>query len=241
MRRPRAYYSPLLLLTNKKDFIRQLRKLLGFFPLHTQLYETALRHRSASVSSEHGKINNERLEFLGDAVLDAIVSDYLYEKFPDKDEGFLTRARSKIVQRKSMNSIAIAMGLPDMILMDDRNCPQSGRIYGNALEALIGAIYLDRSYKAVKYFVLEHYLEKVNFDDVVKVQYDHKSRLYHLIQEKRWDLDIDTQENIEESEHTTHFLAMIIINGKFISEGKGWTKKEAEQNAAKIALDKMLT
>ncbi len=241
MIRPRAYNLPLLLFSKNKTFIRQLKKLLGFFPLHPHLYETALRHRSASVFGTHGRINNERLEFLGDSVLDTVISEYLYQKFPNKDEGFLTRMRAQIVQRKSMNTIAVSMGLPQMILMDSNRTKSSDKIYGNALEALIGAIYIDRSYQAARYFIIKHYLPKINFNEIIGVQYDCKSKLYHLIQDKKWDLLIDTQENIEENEHATHFLSSIIINGKYISEGKGWTKKEAEQNAASNALEKVNT
>jgi ribonuclease-3 len=185
------------------------------------------------------RINNERLEFLGDSVLDTIVSEYLYTSFPESNEGFLTRMRANIVQRKTMNSLAKTMGLHNMILRDEKNCQKAESIYGNALEALIGAIYMDRGYRAAKYFVLNEYIGRMNFDSIEFLQYDHKSSLYHLIQEKKWKLDIQTVENIEESEHIPHFLAGIYIDEKFVAEGKGWSKKEAEQNAAKNTLEKL--
>ena len=121
MRKPRAYNTLFLLLSKQNLFIRQLKKLLGFYPLHPDLYRTALRHRSASVRDGQMKINNERLEFLGDAILDTVVSEYLYLHFPNKDEGFLTRMRAKIVRRKTMNHIATNMGLQDMILKEQNN------------------------------------------------------------------------------------------------------------------------
>lgn len=239
MRKPRAYNTLFLLLSKQNSFIRQLKKLLGFYPLHPDLYRTALRHRSASVRDGQMKINNERLEFLGDAVLDTVVSEYLYQNFSDKDEGFLTRMRAKIVRRKTMNQIATNMGLQDMILKDPNNPVNTNRIFGNALEALVGAIYLDRSFKAARYFIIKKYLSQIDFESIQQEEYDHKSSLYHLVQEKKWKLIFETHEHIEDCEHSSHFLSVVKINNKFIAEGKAWTKKEAEQKASKNALEKL--
>jgi len=211
-------------------------------PLNTRLYLTAFRHRSLSTVIHNGiVINNERLEFLGDAILDAVISDYLYQKYPAQDEGFLTRMRAGIVQRKTMNQVAFSLGLKEFILFDIKNSPKSERIYGNALEALIGAIYLDRSYKKVNQFIVKRYLKKVELNQDAKVDYDDKSLLYHLVQDKKWSIEFDTHEEIEEAEHSPHFLSCVLINGKFIAEGKAWTKKEAEQAASRKALDKLQT
>ncbi len=239
MRKPRAYYTLFLLLTKQKHFIRQLRKLLGFYPLHLSYYKTAFRHRSVSLQEGNATINNERLEFLGDAILDAIVSDYLYEHFPEKDEGFLTRIRAQIVQRKTMNQIAVSMGLQNFLVLDIRSNMSTDRILGNALEALVGAIYLDRSYRATRYFIVKNYLNRIDFSAIQKTQYDHKSKLYHLVQDKKWKLVFETHEHIEDCEHSSHFLSVVKINDTFVAEGKAWTKKEAEQEASKIALEKI--
>jgi ribonuclease-3 len=241
LRKPRAYYTLFLLLTKQKHFIRQLRKLLGFYPLHLSYYKTAFRHRSASLHEGNATINNERLEFLGDAILDAIVSDYLYELFPDEDEGFLTRMRAKIVQRKTMNHIANSMDLQNFLVIDTKSNMSTDRILGNALEALVGAIYLDRSYRATRYFIVKNYLKRIDFSVIQEAQYDHKSKLYHLIQDKKWKLVFETHEHIEDCEHSAHFLSIVKINDAFIAEGKAWTKKEAEQEASKMALEKIIS
>jgi len=239
LRKPRAYYTLFLLFTKQKHFIRQLKKLLGFYPLHLSYYKTAFRHRSVSLHQGNATINNERLEFLGDAILDAIVSDYLYELFPEEDEGFLTRMRAKIVQRKTMNQIANSMGLQNFLVIDTKSNMSTDRILGNALEALVGAIYLDRSYRACRYFIIKNYLKNIDFSFIQEAQYDHKSKLYHLIQDKKWKLVFETHEHIEDCEHSAHFLSIVKINDAFIAEGKAWTKKEAEQAASKNALEKL--
>lgn len=217
------------------------KSVLGFYPKKLSLYQTALRHRSASISLGKQRLNNERLEFLGDAVLDAVISDYLYNTYPGMEEGRLTRIRSSMVKRKSMNKIAINMGIDKLLIVKAETCKKSESIYGNALEALIGAIYVDYGYKQCRHFLLKKFIPHFNGKDSARGTYDHKSSLFHLVQEKKWKLHFDTFEHIEENEHTPHFKSNIIINSSFISEGKGWSKKEAEQTAAKSALEKLST
>ena len=129
---------------------------LGFYPDWIDLYREAMTHRSSSTRSKKGRwVNNERLEFLGDAILDAIVADILYKKFEHKKEGFLTSTRSRIVQRETLNKLAVELGLDKLIISSTRNLAHNTNIYGDALEALIGAIYLDQGYRVAKKFVYE--------------------------------------------------------------------------------------
>jgi ribonuclease-3 len=131
------------------------------------------------------------------------------------------------------------MGLQHFLVLDTKSNISTDRIIGNAFEALIGAIYLDRSYRATRYFIINNYLKQIDLSDIQESQYDHKSKLYHLIQDKKWKLVFETHEHIEDCEHSTHFLSIVKINDAFIAEGKAWTKKEAEQAASKTALEKL--
>ena len=130
-------------------------QILGFYPNNINLYEQAFVHRSSDIRTQEGqRINNERLEFLGDAILDAVVSDILFNKFPNKKEGFLSNTRSKIVKRDTLNDIAIKMGLDKLVQTSIRTNTHNNYIYGNAFEAFIGAIYLDQGYETCKTFIL---------------------------------------------------------------------------------------
>ncbi|MGM0649427.1 MAG: ribonuclease III [Bacteroidota bacterium] len=210
---------------------------MGFYPRDIYLYKTALRHKSASIITSKSKLNNERFEFLGDAIIDAVVSDYLYKACPDVDEGTLTLIRANMVQRKSMNKIAVKMGIPDLLITGDESCNRTESIFGNALEALVGAVYIDRGYKFCCRFIENKFIPEFDQDKILQVEYDHKSALFHLVQDKKWDIEFDTFEQIEENESVPHFESHVLVNNIYISKGKGWSKKEAEQNAASSALD----
>ena len=145
-----------LLFRKDKESYFRFYKMLGFYPRNISIYEQALLHKSSSIKSEQGRLlNNERLEFLGDAILDAVVADIVYKKFEGKREGFLTNTRSKIVQRETLNRLAIEIGLDKLIKYSARQSSHNSYMCGNAFEALVGAIYLDRGYRACKHF-MEH-------------------------------------------------------------------------------------
>jgi ribonuclease-3 len=218
---------------------KQYKSVLGFYPGDVSLYETALRHRSASLGYGKNRLNNERLEFLGDAILDAVISDYLYIAHPDWDEGQLTRIRSNMVKRKSMNQAAVKLGIDKLLIINEDTCTQSKSIYGNALEAVIGAIFIDKGYNFCKRFLIRKYIPCFSSQLTESHNYDHKSQLYHLVQEKKWSIRFDTFEHIEENEHIPHFEANLVVNNHFIAEGKGWSKKDAEQKASQLALEKL--
>jgi ribonuclease-3 len=224
----------------QRHLLFRLKKLLSFFPADLSFYQIALRHKSATIITLEHKINNERLEFLGDAVIDLVISDYLYRTYPDNDEGTLSLMRANMVQRKTMNELAVSVGIPDLLVTGDNACGQTKNIFGNALEALAGAVYIDRGYVYCKRFIEKTFISEFDQHKSLQVEYDHKSSLFHLVQEKKWEVDFDTFEQIESNESHTHFESHVLINKKYISKGKGWSKKEAEQNAAMKALDKLL-
>ena len=145
---------------NKEPY-SSLYKILGFYPDNIHLYEQAFLHKSSSVESGDGRwLNNERLEFLGDAVLDAVVADIVYKHFQNKREGFLTNTRSKIVQRETMNRVAVELGLDKMVVYSAKLSSHNNHMYGNALEALIGAIYLDQGYEVCYNFIQNVLIKK---------------------------------------------------------------------------------
>jgi ribonuclease-3 len=212
-------------------------RILGFYPRNIHLYEQALRHKSFLVS-DNGKLpNNERLEFLGDAVLEVIVSDVVYKHFDGKNEGFLTSMRSKIVQRETLNKLAVILGLDKMIKMSA--CPSSHNNYlwGNAFEALIGAIYLDRGYNTCQSFVENKIIRAYfNLDKLSKKEVNFKSRLIEWGQKNRIEVVFRLQNQEQDAKGNPIFQSDVTLENIFAGSGKGYSKKESQQNAAKTAL-----
>jgi ribonuclease-3 len=220
-----------------KKFLKQLKEILGFSPKDIEYYQLALIHRSASgLFSQKNKLNNERLEFLGDAILDSIVAEHLYQQFPHQDEGFLTQLRSKIVNRDTLKRIAIKMGIANMLITriskEDHNS-----LYGDALEAFIGAIYLDRGYKKTKKFIVERIISyHLNLEKLCITEIDFKSRIIEWGQKTKKDINFTCQEQINESDKTPIFVSHLLVYDEIMGMGHGKSKKEAEQNAAKQAI-----
>ena len=228
-------------LSTDKAFHNELRKITGLFPGNEELYKLAFIHKSASLRLPEGlTINNERLEFLGDAILDAVVAEYLYTKFPDKKEGFLTQTRSKIVNGDYLGQLAIQLGLDKFIISHAHNFNSNKHILGDAFEALIGAIYLDHGYKAVKKFVFNQLLKKhIDLDLLLKTETNYKSRLIEWAQKDKKEISFQT--DLEEGNSLQpEFISYIKVDSKIIAKGMGSSKKEAEQNAAKHTLKKLL-
>ena len=212
--------------------------ILGFYPDRIHLYKEAMTHRSSSIRSKKGKwVNNERLEFLGDAILDAIVADILYKQFEQKKEGFLTSTRSRIVQRETLNKIAMEMGLDKLIISSTRNLAHNTNIYGDALEALIGAIYLDQGYRVAKRFVFETLIRQhLNMDKMLKSEVDFKSRLIEWGQKNKVDVLFEVVNASYDTQNNPVFESCVMVGGMNIGSGKGYSKKESHQVAAKIAI-----
>lgn len=230
--RPEKY-----LFTPDKSFARQLKRILGFRPRNFELYQLAFVHKSAShFIFNNVKVNNERLEFLGDAILDSMVAEFLFLKFPDKEEGFLTQTRSKIVNRDNLNSMAIKLGISDMIV-SKMSKDNHKSVYGDALEALIGAIYLDKGYEKTKKIVLERIIQSyTNINRLLETENDFKSRIIEWGQKNKKAVNFTSFEEMDEHGNTPVFITHLFVVDDIIGRGSGSSKKEAEQNAARQAL-----
>ncbi len=218
----------------------RLKRLLGFTPRDTALYQAALTHRSASTKSPAGRtVNNERLEFLGDAVLEAVVTDFLFSTYPTHNEGFLTRMRSRLVSRDALDSLAEKIGLPGLLVSSGSMNDTPRHLSGNALEALIGAVYLDRGYGFTRRFVIRTLiLRHIDLDTLYNTESDFKSRLIEWCQKSRRSISFDTE--MEGGSHNRpRFVSRVIIDGMEIGAGRGHSKKEAEQNGALTVLKVM--
>ncbi len=227
--------------SDRKEFYLFLKDLLGFYPRNLKLYDLAFIHKSAStVDSQGNLVNNERLEYLGDAILGAIIADFLYNRFPQEDEGFLTKTRSKLVNRAFLTNLTHEMGLHVFIDSNTTKKVDKSHIYGDALEALIGAIYLDRDYRAAKYFVTKRILSRfVNLNEIEQEDSNFKSQLIEWSQKNKHEIEFETTEEIEEALKQPKFNAVIKIDNKEVGRGSGTSKKEAHQNAAKETLEKL--
>ncbi|HPF50078.1 MAG TPA: ribonuclease III [Draconibacterium sp.] len=227
--------------SDRKEFYLFLKDLLGFYPRNLKLYDLAFIHKSAStVDSQGNLVNNERLEYLGDAILGAIIADFLYNRFPQEDEGFLTKTRSKLVNRAFLTKLTHDMGLYVFIDSNTTKKIDKSHIYGDALEALIGAIYLDRDYRAAKYFVTKRILSQfVNLSEIEQEDSNFKSQLIEWSQKNKHEIEFETTEETDEASKQPRFNAIVKIDNKVIGRGTGTSKKEAHQNAAKETLDKL--
>jgi ribonuclease-3 len=221
-------------IVNKQEFASRLKKIIGFRTTNLRIYEAAFIHRSASFTLPDGqRINNERLEFLGDAVLETILSDYLFEKFPDANEGFMTKIRSRIVNREILNQLAISMGI-DKILVSNVSSNNSTRnLYGDALEALIGALFVDKGFKKTKNLFIKRVFNKyLDLGQIVDTDTDYKSLVFEWIQKHKTNLTFEYKEEYDFKLKKSVFSATLIINKEEFGTGQGASKKEAEQEAA---------
>lgn len=227
-----------------KEPYSSLYKLLGFYPDNIQLYEQAFLHRSSSAEAGEGRwMNNERLEFLGDAILDAAVADIVYSHFRSRREGFLTNTRSKIVQRETLNRVAIAAGVDKMVRFSAKMCSHNSHMYGNALEALIGAIYLDKGYDVCHHFIRDILIKNyIDLDAIAKKEVNFKSSLIEWSQKNKINVSFDLVESFADGDGNPVFQTAILLGGSMqLGIGIGYSKKESQQNAAKIAVKKLRT
>jgi len=215
----------------------QLQNVLGIKTRNISLYTTALSHRSVKESPDE---NNERLEYLGDAILSAIVADYLFKKYPYKGEGFLTEMRSKMVNRQQLNDLAIKMGLKKITLYNKVDGSLKGsQIFGNTLEALVGAVYLDKGYrKTQKWVTKQMIIPHLYVDDLEQVDINLKNRLIGWASKNGKALEFETVEEKLENNRRVFTIAAV-IDGEQVSVGKGYNKKDASQIAAQLAINKL--
>ncbi len=209
--------------------------MFGFIPNNIELYKLALIHKSASVVTEDGRhVNNERLEYLGDAIIESVTSDYLFIEFPDRDEGFLTQLRSKMVSRQTLNDVAKRIGLDDYVISHTSNNVSHKHIYGDAFEAMMGAIYLDQGYDFVNRLLINKiFVDYIKVDTLSEAETDFKSRLIEWCQKNHHTIRFQTQydKSFSSSSHPT-FYSKVLIDNIEVGYGAGDSKKEAEQRAA---------
>lgn len=214
---------------------KNLKGILGFKPKKLHLYKTALIHRSASVQDVAGNvINNERLEYLGDAILDAVIADYLYHMYPQESEGFLTQVRARIVNGEKLSEIASGIGLNHLVISNASRPQAKKNLFGDAFEALIGAIYLDRGYMFVAKYIVSKILRKyVDVGDLIATDTNYKSQLIEWAQREKKDVRFSTEESEENSKL---FIAHVIVDNERMGRGEGLSKKIAEQESARETL-----
>ena len=235
-----------LLFRKDKESYFCFYKILGFYPRNIQLYQQALLHKSTSIRSEKGRpLNNERLEFLGDAILDAIVGDIVYKHFEGRREGFLTNTRSKIVQRETLNKLAVEIGLDKLVKYSTRSSSHNSYMYGNAFEAFIGAIYLDQGYERCKQFMEQRIMEEkifknyIDLDKMSRKEVNFKSKLIEWSQKSKVEVSFELIEQFLDEDYNPMFHTEIRIEGISAGKGTGYSKKESQQNAAQAALKKI--
>ena len=217
-----------------KRFYAAIDDMFGFIPNNIELYKLALIHKSASVVIESGQhINNERLEFLGDAVIESVTSDYLFIEFPEKNEGFLTQLRSKMVSRQALNGVAKRIGLDDYVITSTSGGSSQKHIYGDAFEAMMGAIYLDQGYDFVNRLLINKiFVKYLKIDTLLESETDFKSRLIEWCQKNHHAIQFVTTHDKSYSSSHPYFYAKVLIDGIEAGYGAGESKKEAEQRAA---------
>lgn len=215
--------------------------MMGFFPHNLALYEQALSHKSFVSRNENGlPANNERLEFLGDAILDAVVGDIVYAYFQRRGEGFLTNMRSKIVQRETLNKLAVEIGLDKMLKSATHLSSHNSYLGGNAFEALVGAIYLDRGYEYCKLFVQKKIIDKyINLDKLSHKEVNFKSKLIEWGQKRKTNVVFQLIEQQKDESGNPIFKTEVLLENISAGMGEGYSKKESQQIASRAALIKL--
>ncbi len=231
------FFKKLFQFKQATAFEKQLSDMLGIIPGNIQLYRSALSHRSVKDTPDE---NNERLEFLGDAILSAIVADYLFKRYPYKGEGFLTEMRSKMVNRQQLNDIAVKMGLRKLTFYNKfDNALKGSQIFGNTLEALIGAIYLDKGYLKTKNWILKQIIIPHSYvEDLELIDINLKNKLIGWANKNGKTITFDLAEEKLEGNRRI-FTMNAVLDGEVFAQGKGGNKKDASQVAAQVAVEKL--
>lgn len=225
--------------SSEKDLARRMKSILGFTPSNLQLFKRAFYHKSMNnIDNVHLKSNNERLEYLGDAILSTIVAEYLFKKYPNQNEGFLTKMRSKIVKRKTLNSIGDKMGL-DVILSQYMSGKMSHSMLGNALEALVGALYLELGYTRTRdYFISNILMRYLDIHELETTDDNYKSKLLEWCQKHDKNIDFKLLKKYKFDKRDRYHVA-VMVEGKEISTAEDFNKKAAEQHASSSAIKQL--
>ena len=227
-----------LLFCKERESYLCFYRILGFYPRNLKYYQQALLHKSTAVRSDEGRLlNNERLEFLGDAILDAVVGDIVFRHFEGRREGFLTNTRSKIVQCETLNKLAVEIGLDKLVKTSNRSQSHNSYLYGNAFEAFIGAIYLDRGYDCCMQFIEQKILKQyIDLDKMSRKEMNFKSRLIEWCQKNKMQVSFELIDQVMDKDHSPTFSTEVHIEGIPAGSGTGYSKKESQQKAAQMAL-----
>jgi ribonuclease III len=233
--RPVRYY-----LSSDRHLYNSIKNIFGFYPGNIFLYKLAFLHRSAGSEIVQGvRLNNERLEFLGDAILDAITADYLFKTFPLKDEGFLTEMRSKIVSRAQLNKLSMKLGMEKLIQLDQNSSNQYRSMQGDAFEALIGAIYLDKGYDFTKKVLVERIIKHYyNIDELISQEVNFKSRMIEWAQKEKKRIAFQVLQE-KGSGFKKQYIVELLIDDNPLSQGQDFSIKGAEQLASEKAWIKL--
>jgi ribonuclease-3 len=223
-----------------KALYSSIRNLFGYYPGNIRLYRVALSHKSAPQLFEKGQqVNNERLEYLGDAVLSSVIADYLYKKFPYQNEGFLTEMRSRMVSRSRLHKLALKMGIDKLIFQGTGTFTASKSIYGDTFEALIGAIYLDRGYQFTRNIIIRRIVDvHLDVDAIEKTDTNFKSKILEYVQREKRQLEFKVIEELGEG-HRKQYLVELYLDNEPFSRGQDYSIKSAEQIAAEKACEKL--
>jgi len=227
----RNIWKKISLKNNRSGFSGKLIEILGSRPNNINIFQTAFLHKSCSTMTESGCcLNNERLEYLGDAVLGTIITEHLYKKYPDEKEGFLTKMRSRIVNGENLGELAHKIGLPDLLVYKNKDTLPVRHIYGDVYEAFIGAIFIDKGYKFTRKYILQKIIDiHIDLEKIESTDSNYKSQLIEWCQKNKKDVKFYTD---NESNNSKRFISFVRIGDSIFGSGTGLSKKEAEQNAA---------
>lgn len=227
------------LFSKNKNLSTAIKNTCGFYPSNVNFYELAFTLSSQRVIVNGVHKSYERLEFLGDAILGAVISDFLYRRYPTRDEGFMSQMRSRIVGKESLSKISAKMGLDSLINVDLENNRNQKSIREDLFEALIGAIYMDKGYTVAQTFILDRVLKMyIDFDEVEAVDTDYKSQLIRYVQAQKLPFEFSLL-NDDIAAQNNKFTVQLFVNNVIMGEGTSFSKKKAEQIASQIALSKL--
>jgi ribonuclease-3 len=221
-----------------KHLFHSMKNLLGFYPKNLSVYKLAFSHRSSAEELPGGlKLSNERLEYLGDAVLGAVVAEMLFKRFPYKEEGFLTEMRSKIVNREHLNKLALKLGIDHYMNGSIEPAAKSRSVYGDAFEALIGAVYIDKGYEATRKVILHRFIKHhIDVEELEMLEHNFKSKLINWGQRERKIVEFKLMEEVDNGGKRL-LRVQVLVDGNELGKGEDYSKKRAEQLAAKQACD----
>ncbi len=238
----KIYNSLFLLSKSNRKLVKSVKTITGVSPVNIELYKLATQHRSIAKHNDIGfRESNERLEYLGDAILGSIVAEYLFKKYPLKDEGFLTEIRSRIVNRDVLNLVAKKMGISGIVeYTNNRKSRQAYKsIHGDTLEALIGAIYLDKGYKWTRKFIVSKMLrQQYDLQEIIRTNPNYKSKIIEWAHRQNKDIKFEITE-VKGSSHNREFMAELKVEEEVVAKGNGFSKKKAEQDAAQKSCVKL--